>query len=352
MPNSPIAIVDDTRFDAHTDSAGQHPECPERLLAARQGLYARLPESERDKLAVRMATPAELARMHSAEYLASLDVRLREGHGELDGDTYFSPGTREAAWLAAGGAIDLTKQLLRGAAQRGVALLRPPGHHALPDTSMGFCVFNNVALAASEALAQGLTRIAIVDWDVHHGNGTQDMFYGDPRVLFVSLHQYPFYPGTGAPHEIGTGAGAGFTANLALPGGSGDEVYGAAFREVVLPVLREFGPELVLVSAGFDAHARDPLASMELSSAAYLAMAGELIDLVDTIGHGRIGFVLEGGYDLQAIEASVGQVGAALRGARLELPRGAVPERARLAIDASRRALGGRWQLMAADPRG
>jgi acetoin utilization deacetylase AcuC-like enzyme len=345
MPTAPVAIVDDVRLDAHADSSGQHPECPERLLAARQGLYARLPQAEREQLTLRAATPAELARMHSPEYLASLDVRLRAGYGELDGDTYFSPGTREAAWLAAGGAIDLTKKLLGGAAQRGVALLRPPGHHALPDTSMGFCVFNNVALAASEALAQGLTRVAIVDWDVHHGNGTQSMFYGDPRVLFLSLHQYPFYPGTGAAREVGSGAGAGFTANLALPGGSGDEVYGAAFREVVLPVLREFAPELVLVSAGFDAHARDPLASMELSSETYCAMAGALIDLVDEVGHGRIGFVLEGGYDLQAIEASVGQVAAALRGARVELPLGAVPERARGAIEASRRALSGRWRI-------
>ena len=343
MPTAPIAIVDDTRFDAHADSSGQHPECPERLLAARSGLYGRLPETEREKLTVRPATPVELARMHSPEYLASLNVRLREGHGDLDGDTYFSPGTREAAWLAAGGAIDLTKQLLGGAAKRGVALLRPPGHHAMPDTSMGFCVFNNVALAASEALAQGLTRVAIVDWDVHHGNGTQDMFYRDPRVLFVSLHQYPFYPGTGAPHEIGTGAGAGFTANLALPGGSGDEVYGAAFRQVVMPVLRAYAPELVLVSAGFDAHARDPLAQMQLSSATYCAMAGALIDLVDTIGHGRIGFVLEGGYDLQAIEASVGQVASALQGTRLELPLGAVPGRAELQIEATRRALAGQW---------
>jgi acetoin utilization deacetylase AcuC-like enzyme len=349
MSTGPIAIVDDVRFDAHAESSGQHPECPERLLAARHGLYARLPESERTRLDVRAATPAELARMHSPEYLASLDARLRAGHGELDSDTYFSPGTRDAAWLAAGGAIDLTKQLVGGAAQRGIALLRPPGHHALPDNSMGFCVFNNVALAAAEALAQGLVRVAIVDWDVHHGNGTQDMFYGDPRVLFVSLHQYPFYPGTGAPREIGDAAGAGFTANVGLPAGSGDEVYGAAFRELVLPMLKQFAPELVLVSAGFDAHARDPLASMQLSSASYCAMAGALIDLVDDLGHGRIGFVLEGGYDLQAIEASVGQVAQALQGTRLELPRGAIADRARAAIETSRRALAGYWQLTAAN---
>ncbi|HKU39863.1 MAG TPA: histone deacetylase [Polyangiales bacterium] len=350
MHNQAIAIVDDVRFDAHTDPYGQHPECPERLLAARQGLYGRVPEPERAHVAVRPATPAELQRMHTAQYLASLDERLRGGYGELDADTYFSPGTREAAFLAAGGAIDLTKQLLRGAATRGIALLRPPGHHAVAATSMGFCVFNNVALAASEALAQGLQRVAIVDWDVHHGNGTQDMFYDDPRVLFVSLHQYPFYPGTGAAHENGRGPGAGYTANLPLPAGCGDEVYGEAFRKVVLPVLKAFQPELLLVSAGFDAHARDPLASMQLSSAMYCAMAGALLDVVDGLGHGRIGFLLEGGYDLQAIEASVAQVARAIRGERIELAQGAIPERAELAIDASRRALGGRWpQLMAAD---
>jgi len=347
---APIAIVDDARFDAHEDQSGTHPECPERLSAARQGLYSRLTQEARLPVLAREATIAELQWVHRPEYVSRLVTRLADGHGNLDADTYFSPGTREAAWLAAGGAIDFATALTSGAAQRGVALLRPPGHHAVPRSSMGFCLFNNVALAARAALESGLQRVAIVDWDVHHGNGTQEIFYDDPRVLFISLHQFPFYPGTGAPHEIGIGAGRGFTANLALPSGSGDEVYGAAFREVVLPLLGEFAPELVLVSAGFDAHARDPLASMQLSTATYAGMASELQASVDQLGHGRIGFMLEGGYDLQALEASVAQVAASLLGTRGELASGKLRAMERAAIDATRRALGQHWTSLASTP--
>jgi len=345
MTAAPIAVVDDPRFDAHEDPSGPHPECPERLAAARSGLYGAVDPARRRLIETRPASESELSRVHVAKYVTELEARLARGQGALDPDTYFSRGTREAAWHAAGGAIELAAQLVQGRAQRGVALLRPPGHHAVPDSSMGFCLLNNVALAASEALASGLSRVAIVDWDVHHGNGTQDMFYADPRVLFISLHQWPLYPGTGAAREIGSGAGLGFTANLALPPGSGDEVYGAAFREVVLPMLRSYAPELVLVSAGFDAHARDPLAAMQLSTACYGAMASALVDLVDSLGHGRIGFLLEGGYDLSALEGSVGQVGRTLVGARSELASGTLRDAERQAIEATRRALAVRWQL-------
>jgi acetoin utilization deacetylase AcuC-like enzyme len=229
--------------------------------------------------------------------------------------------------------------LIEGRSDRGLALLRPPGHHAVPDRSMGFCLLNNVALAASAALAAGLSRVAVVDWDVHHGNGTQDAFYDDPRVLMISLHQYPHYPGTGAASEIGRGAGAGATANLALPAGSGADTYGAAFREVVLPLLRNQRPELVLVSAGFDAHARDPLASMQLPNEAYGAMASSLLDLVDELGHHRIAFLLEGGYDLLALKESLAEVTHAIRGKRTSLPEGPIRSQERAAIDATKRSL-------------
>jgi acetoin utilization deacetylase AcuC-like enzyme len=347
MPAAPIAVVDDARFDAHEERSGDHPECPERLHAARNGLYARLPDSARELVPAREARHHELERLHRPEYVRHLESRLRDGYGNLDADTYFSPGTREAAWLAAGAAIDFAATLCSPRAQRGVALLRPPGHHAIPRASMGFCLFNNVALAARAALESGLSRVAIVDWDVHHGNGTQDMFYDDPRVLFVSLHQFPFYPGTGAPHEIGHGAGTGYTANLALPAGSGDEAYGAAFREIALPLIGQYAPELVLVSAGFDAHARDPLASMELSTLTYAAMASSLIDAVDALGHGRIGFVLEGGYDLQALEASVSEVTRSLLGQRTELAEGRIRAAERAALDATRRSLEPHWTSLA-----
>ncbi|MEY4581951.1 MAG: hypothetical protein RL701_6654 [Pseudomonadota bacterium] len=343
---SPFALVDDERFDAHFDRAGDHPESPQRLEAARAGLRAGLGTVSPLVVPAREATDLELARVHVPQYIERLRARLTQGHGLLDPDTYFSPGTREAAWLAAGGVIDLTQQLVRGTYKRGVALLRPPGHHAVPTQSMGFCLLNNVALAAQTALHAGLKRVAIVDWDVHHGNGTQDAFYDDPRVLFVSLHQYPFYPGTGAPNEIGRGAGQGYTANIALPEASGPETYGAAFEQLVLPMLRSFAPELVLVSAGFDAHQRDPLAAMELDAPTYAALASSLLDLVDAQGHGRIAFVLEGGYDLYALSDSVRAVVAAILGERTELPRGTIHTYQRDAIEQTRRALAQHWPLM------
>jgi acetoin utilization deacetylase AcuC-like enzyme len=341
----PIAIVDDLRFDAHCNIGRHHPESPERLSAARQGLRSGLADGSRRVLEAREATDEELTRVHSSHYVEHLRAALARGAGQLDPDTYFSPGSREAAWLAAGSVIDLTEALLSGASRRGVALLRPPGHHAIRDASMGFCLLNNVALAASSAIARGLSRVAIVDWDVHHGNGTQDMFYDDPRVLFISMHQYPFYPGTGAPREIGLGAGAGFTANLALPAACGPEAYGASFREVVLPLLHAYAPELVLVSAGFDAHERDPLASMNLDHDCYGGFASALLDLVDQLGHGRIAFVLEGGYDLYALSDSVRQVSACLGGARQALPEGKLKSRERAALDATLSALSAHWQL-------
>lgn len=345
MSSAPIAIVDDPRFDAHEDPGGGHPECPERLAAARQGLFSAVAPGLRCQVHTRPAELAELSRVHLANYVTSLDSRLSRGSGSLDPDTYFCPGSRNAAWYAAGGAIDLARELTQGSARRGVALLRPPGHHAVPASSMGFCLLNNIAIAASDALAAGLTRVAIIDWDVHHGNGTQDIFYEDPRVLFVSLHQFPFYPGTGAPREIGSGAGLGFTANVALPAGSGDATYGAAFRELVVPLVRTYAPELILVSAGFDAHDRDPLANMQLSTPCYGAMATALIDLADELGHGRIGFFLEGGYDLKALEASVADVGRALRGENRALPEGKLRDNERAALEATRRALGVRWDF-------
>ncbi|HEX7480298.1 MAG TPA: histone deacetylase [Polyangiales bacterium] len=330
-----IVIVDDSRFDAHEDPTGSHPECPERLVAAREGLYGNLGDAERILLPPREANDVELTRIHRPDYIAALRSQLQASGGHLDPDTYFCRGTREAAWLAAGGAVDLARALVVGPATQGFALLRPPGHHAVPGRSMGFCLLNNVALAAAAALDAGLSRVAIVDWDVHHGNGTQDAFYDDPRVLFISLHQYPYYPGTGAPREIGAGKGMGFTCNLALPAGSGPETYAVAFTDVVLPLLRAYAPEFVLVSAGFDAHARDPLASMQLHSHSYAAMASSLIDLVTSLGHGRIGCVLEGGYDLAALSDSTAAVARALRGERVELPTGKLHPQERAAIDAT-----------------
>jgi acetoin utilization deacetylase AcuC-like enzyme len=206
-------------------------------------------------------------------------------------------------------------------------------------------MLNNVAIAAHAALAAGARRVAIVDWDVHHGNGTQHSFYDDDRVLFISLHQYPFYPGTGGPRELGRGKGLGHTANLALPAEQGPETYAYAFDRVVLPLIDRFAPDLVLVSAGFDAHARDPLAQMALDSASYRAMASALIASAERAGHGRIAFLLEGGYDLRALEQSVQLVARALAGDALELPRELPHASGREAVELTRAGLNAIWNL-------
>ena len=215
----------------------------------------------------------------------------------LDPDTFTSPDTVDIASLAAGAALQAAEHAMTNH-DAAFALVRPPGHHAERDRAMGFCLYNNVAVAAAHAIAGGLERVAIVDIDVHHGNGTQWMFYNDPKVLYVSSHQHPFYPGTGAANEIGIGEGVGFTFNVPLEMGATDADYALVYRTVVLPVLDEFAPELVLVSAGFDAHERDPLASMRVTTDGY---AWVVTQLVKAARNGSIAFVTEGGYDLGAL---------------------------------------------------
>jgi acetoin utilization deacetylase AcuC-like enzyme len=261
-------------------------------------------------VAARAATQDELVRVHDAAYLEELDA-LRGKSGYLDPDTYVSEKSIDAARIAAGGLIAMVDAMIDGDVPRGVALLRPPGHHARPTQAMGFCLVNSVAVAAAHARARGLSRVLVFDWDVHHGNGTQEMFYEDPSVLYASTHQYPFYPGTGATDERGEKEGVGFTVNVPLSAGGGDAVYRAAMERVVLPVIEAYAPELILVSAGFDAARRDPLAEMELSSDAFQWMARELARSAEVSAKGRIALVLEGGYDLVALE---GGLESAVRG--------------------------------------
>jgi acetoin utilization deacetylase AcuC-like enzyme len=301
VPPPPVLLVRDARFREHAPD-GPHPECPERLDAIDAAL-ARLPDGVRE-LEARSADDGELLRVHSAAYLAEL-ARIDGRRARLDPDTFASPGSVAAARLAAGSLVELVTRIARGSARAGFALLRPPGHHAERERAMGFCLLNNVAIAARALQAEGVERIAIVDWDVHHGNGTQHTFEAERDVLFASLHQFPFYPGTGALRERGTGGGLGATLNLPLPAGCGDGEYAAAFEQVLLPVLDAFRPEFVLVSAGFDAHADDPLASMRLSTRAYPWFCARLRELAATWCEGRIALALEGGYDLAALGASV-----------------------------------------------
>jgi acetoin utilization deacetylase AcuC-like enzyme len=302
---APLALVDDALFDEHR-ARGYHPERPERLVAARRAIAAATERGvEFARLGPRDAEADELAGVHTDAYVELLE-RYNGLFAALDDDTYLTPRSVAAAYRAAGGAVALVDQLLAPTGpDRGVAILRPPGHHARPDRGMGFCLFNNVAVAAARARARGVGRVAIVDWDVHHGNGTQEIFYRDPNVLFVSMHQYPFYPGTGRAAEVGEGDGTGFTVNVPLSSDAGDAAYRATFEELVLPVLSGFAPELVLVSAGFDAHARDPLAGMTVTDRGFGWMASELRRVADRSAQGKIALFLEGGYDLEGLESSL-----------------------------------------------
>ena len=282
---------------------GEHPERPERLTAIRRALEDSTLRDRVRRLPARPATEAELLRVHSADYLYDIERRMgrhaEPKFGWMDPDTYYSPGSYEAALCAAGGAIDVTTRVLGSEGNNGFALVRPPGHHASRGRAMGFCLFNNVAIAAAAARAAG-ARVAIVDIDVHHGNGTEEIFLGDSGVLFISTHQYPFYPGTGAAMVTGAGLAAGTTINIPLPQGSGGPEYRLAFAKVVLPALRRYGPDLILVSAGFDAHIHDPLASMSLIEDDYAALCAMLLGVQP-----RLALCLEGGYHLEALAHSV-----------------------------------------------
>jgi acetoin utilization deacetylase AcuC-like enzyme len=256
-----------------------------------------------------------LEKVHSPAYVARVRQIAGQGGGFLDADTYLGPRSYDAALLAAGGAVELVRTVVLGRASNGFALVRPPGHHATPARGMGFCLFNNIAVAAWAALDElGLARVLIVDWDVHHGNGTQEIFYESPRVLFFSTHQYPHYPGTGGWRETGAGPGVGTTANLPLPAGVGDAGFRRIFAEILEPLAERFRPDLILVSAGYDAHWNDPLAGLHLSLDGYWEMATAVVALAGRLCGGRLVVTLEGGYDLDVLACGVGNTCRALLG--------------------------------------
>lgn len=285
---------------------GSHPESPERIAAIGRALRTAGMFDDRAVLTPRPAERDAILTVHTPRVVELVQRTARQGGGWLDPDTYVSADSYEVALLAAGGACQAVDTVMSGVAQRAFAFVRPPGHHAEPDRAMGFCLFNTIAIAAEHALsAHRLKRVAIVDWDVHHGNGTQAAFWERPDVLFISLHQYPFYPGAGSAAERGAGAGDGYTINVPLPAGSNDEVYRTQMTDIVIPALHAYAPDLLLVSAGFDAHANDPLAMMRVTTDAFAGWAGLLRDAANELCDGRIALVLEGGYNLRALGESV-----------------------------------------------
>ncbi len=283
-----------------------HPENHHRLEAVMQRLVSSGILEQLVCIPARPATREELERAHRPSYVDAVRELARRGGGYLDLDTYVTPDTFDVAVMAAGGTIEATIAVLNGTVHNAFALVRPPGHHALPEHGMGFCIFGNVALAALAARrAHGLERVVIVDFDVHHGNGTQAIVAGDPGVGYISTHQFPHYPGSGAMHEIGSGATRGNWINMPLTAGAGDRAFQALYEQVVIPAARRFRPELILVSAGYDAHHSDPLADLALSLSGYAWLARTLVALAEELCHGRIVFVLEGGYNTQVLACGV-----------------------------------------------
>jgi acetoin utilization deacetylase AcuC-like enzyme len=287
----------------HHDTGGRHPERPARIGAALDGIDDAGVRDAVVELAPRRATTDELVRVHPERYLELVEEFCRSGGGSLDPDTTVGPGSWDTALLAAGGVLAAIDALTEGQGESAFVAARPPGHHALAEQSMGFCMINNIAVGAA-ALAERGEKVVIVDFDVHHGNGTQDIFWDDRRVLYISTHEWPLYPGTGRAEETGGPHAPGLTMNIPLPAGATGDVLLKAADEAMAPVVERFGPTWVLVSAGFDAHRADPLARLELT-------AGDFADLVRRIQGfapepGRTVLVLEGGYDLEALRLSVG----------------------------------------------
>jgi acetoin utilization deacetylase AcuC-like enzyme len=292
-----LLLITSERFAEHTPPPG-HPESPERadVMDAvatewrKQGGVTDEP---------RPASADELSRVHAVEYIEKIaDTRGRPS--ALDADTYTSPESYDVALLAAGAAVEAARYAFEGRGP-GVAFVRPPGHHAERDRAMGFCLFNNAAVAAADVLARGARRVAIVDIDVHHGNGTQWIFYDDPRVFYISTHQFPYYPGTGAAIEVGHGEGAGYTLNVPLEVGATDADYWRVYDGVIGPAVERYAPDLVIISAGFDAHERDPLAGMRVTTDGYAAIVSRLRAAAHHVCGGRIAAVTEGGYHLSAL---------------------------------------------------
>lgn len=298
-----VGLVDSPEYDAHLTASC--PERPARLPAIRRALDEQGLLDQLTAVAPQPVDPSLLALVHGASYTAHVDAFCAAGGGMIDdGDTFVSVASAGVARLAAGGAVAAVERVMAGDLDRAFALVRPPGHHALRDQAMGFCLFNNVALMAERARQLGADRVVILDWDVHHANGTQEAFAERDDVLVVSWQQEHIWPYSGAVGDIGTGRGTGYSLNLPMPAGAGDEAYLQTWRQVITPLLATYQPDLILLSAGFDAHWQDPLAQVQLTAGGYARMAKVLMELADEHTGGKVVAVLEGGYDLQGLSLS------------------------------------------------
>jgi len=319
-----VGLVQDSIYLSH--DTGGHVENARRLAAIDANLEQTGLKEQLTPIKPRPATFEELATIHSEQHISLVKETAERGGGWLDPDTVLSSGSYEAALYAAGGVIEATRSVMDGEVDRAFALVRPPGHHATPHRAMGFCLFNNIAIAARYALARyELERILIIDFDVHHGNGTQDAFYDNPQVCYVSTHLYPFFPGTGRREETGTGVARGTTINVPLPAGSGDAEYIPVFNQIIAPAARRFQPQFIMVSAGYDAHWADELALMQLSISGYIRMITIIKELADELCGGRLVFSLEGGYNLNALAAGVKSTFDVLLGNEADDPLGQSP---------------------------
>jgi acetoin utilization deacetylase AcuC-like enzyme len=305
-----LLVATDPRFADHDPGRG-HPERPARLDAVLKGLLSAGVDDALVQMPPRVATRAEIERVHQAPYLDQLERFCQRGGGPLDPDTAVSAASYDAALLAAGAGLAAADALERGEGAAAFCAVRPPGHHAVPGRAMGFCLINNIAVTAAALRDRG-QRVLIVDWDAHHGNGTQDIFWNDPDVVYVSMHEWPLYPGTGRIDDIGDGAGLGTTVNFPLPAGATGDVYLAAVDDVVTPLAERMRPDWVLISAGYDAHRADPLTGLGLAAGDYADLTARLVALAPP---GRTVVFLEGGYDLDALRDSVAATVSTLVGA-------------------------------------
>ena len=301
-----VGVVADKIFENHAPYY-RHPENPERVRAINEMLKEKEIMEKLKQIPLRKAEKGEVTLVHSESHFD----RIKSTDGKtmhLDADTYISPDSFQTALFAAGSSLNMIDEFIKGNIQRGFAIIRPPGHHAEYDRAMGFCLFNNVAIAGEYCIRKGMKRVVIVDWDLHHGNGTQWIFWTRKDVLYISTHRWPYYPGTGSLKEVGEGEGKGYTVNLPLPGGADDSVYLGCFEEIIVPIIKSYSPDIILVSAGFDPHFDDPLGDMRVTEKGFGAMAQMLLDVAEETGAGGPFLLLEGGYSIRGLTNSVEMV--------------------------------------------